>query len=111
MAKDPFCYGEVLSIAVESIVCPHCDSELATIAEVLAPEEVEQATMNTWSRTLGAGGVGATVGTLGGPVGVAIGGVIGSAYGGISALRRRELARVQLECSCGYRGSALGEES
>lgn len=110
MARDPYNLGDELEIAVETIVCPHCGSDLAKIAQVLAPEDIEQATMDAWTRTAGGGGIGATIGALGGPVGVVIGGVLGATAGGLSSLRRRELLRTQLNCSkCGYQGNALDD--
>lgn len=110
MARDPLDLGNELRIDVESIVCPHCDSALAKITEILAPEEVEEATRDTWTRTAGGGGIGAAVGALGGPPGVVIGGIVGSAAGGLFAMRQRERSRVVLECQdCGYRGCAIKE--
>lgn len=110
MAQDPHNFGDELQIAVETIACPHCDSELAIIARVLAPDELENATMDAWTRTAGGGGLGATVGALGGPIGAVVGGVVGAAAGGWSAIQRKELLRTRINCpDCGYHGNALDE--
>lgn len=107
MARDPRNLGNELGINIEALLCPQCDSALADIVDVLAPEEVENQTQESWGRTVGGATVGGTIGALGGPVGVGVGAVVGSVLGNVSAQQRRKKRRTILRCSCGYRGPAL----
>lgn len=109
MARDPYNLGDQLRIDVGELLCPHCESDLAKLVRILAPEEVEGATVDTWSRMMGGAGMGGAVGAIFGPAGAIVGGLTGGALGGTNALDRAEKRRAVLDCPCGYYGSALGD--
>jgi hypothetical protein len=100
-----------LSIDINDLPCPACDSPYATVATILAPEEVENATGATFAGTTTGAAGGAAVGSIAGPAGTVIGGTLGALVGGSITKERQEKRRVVLECpECGYHGDALGSE-
>lgn len=97
-----------LSIDINGLPCPACDSPYATVATILAPDEVENATGATFAGTTTGAAGGAAVGSIAGPAGTVIGGALGALVGGSTTKERQEKRRVVLDCpECGYHGDAL----
>jgi hypothetical protein len=88
------------SIDINDLPCPACDSPYATVATILAPDEVQSATSATFA------------GTTTGAAGTVIGGALGALVGGSITKERQDKRRVVLDCpDCGYHGDALGTET
>ena len=110
------------SIDIDDLPCPACDSPYATgatllapgltVATILAPDEVQNATGATFAGTTTGAAGGAAVGSIAGPAGTVIGGALGALVGGSITKERQEKRRVVLDCSeCSYHGDALGTET
>lgn len=101
--------NEMATDIESKLTCPECNSNLtrADIVEIVAPDDEEHATKETYKNTVGGAGLGATLGAVAGPPGVVAGGALGSLLGGARGKRRRELKRVKVQCPhCGCSGSA-----
>lgn len=101
---------EMSNDLVSKLTCPGCNASLSRteIVEIVAPDDEEAATKETYKNTVGGAGVGGLVGALGGPVGVVAGAVAGSIFGGTRGAKRGELKRIKVNCPhCQHHGRAL----
>lgn len=102
--------AEMSDDLVHELSCPECDGDLtkAEIVQILAADDVEKKSIETYKNTLGGAGLFATAGAIFGPPGIVAGGAVGSVLGGMRGQKRDELRRVKVRCpNCGHHGSAF----